>query len=189
MNSNELGKRIKEARIAKKMTQSEVVGSFITRNMLSQIESGNATPSIKTLSYLSKKLELPLDQLMAEDTTSPQELTAPSRDQFSLYADSKLEYQNGHYEKAIQGLEKLLSDQESYRPFVISDECYALLALSCYQMAVKTETGSSAEASSRSVILYAKKAASYSEQGMYANRELNTKCMLLLEELLHHHLN
>ena len=42
MNSEELGKRIKEARLAKKMTQSELVGTFITRNMLSRIESGNA---------------------------------------------------------------------------------------------------------------------------------------------------
>lgn len=49
MNSEELGKRIKEARLAKKMTQSELVGTFITRNMLSRIESGNACPSVKTL--------------------------------------------------------------------------------------------------------------------------------------------
>lgn len=52
MENNTLGKRIKEARLAKKMTQSEVVGDFITRNMLSQIESGSATPSVKTLEYL-----------------------------------------------------------------------------------------------------------------------------------------
>ena len=52
MEKNTLGKRIKEARLSKKMTQSEVVGDFITRNMLSQIESGSATPSLKTLEYL-----------------------------------------------------------------------------------------------------------------------------------------
>ena len=58
MENNTLGKRIKEARLAKKMTQSEVVGDFITRNMLSQIESGSATPSVKTLEYLCKVLEI-----------------------------------------------------------------------------------------------------------------------------------
>ena len=58
MGKNTLGKRIKEARLAKKMTQSEVVGDFITRNMLSQIESGSATPSVKTLEYLCKVLEI-----------------------------------------------------------------------------------------------------------------------------------
>ena len=55
MNSGELGKRIKEARLAKKMTQSELVGTFITRNMLSRIESGNACPSVKTLEYLARR--------------------------------------------------------------------------------------------------------------------------------------
>ena len=59
MNSEELGKRIKEARLAKKMTQSELVGTFITRNMLSRIESGNACPSVKTLEYLAGRLDLP----------------------------------------------------------------------------------------------------------------------------------
>ena len=66
MEKNTLGKRIKEARLAKKMTQSEVVGDFITRNMLSQIESGSATPSVKTLEYLCKVLEKVIDALVTE---------------------------------------------------------------------------------------------------------------------------
>ena len=37
MEKNTLGKRIKEARLAKKMTQSEVVGDFITRNIMSPL--------------------------------------------------------------------------------------------------------------------------------------------------------
>ena len=64
MNSEELGKRIKEARLAKKMTQSELVGTFITRNMLSRIESGNACPSVKTLEYLAGRLDLPAGSLI-----------------------------------------------------------------------------------------------------------------------------
>lgn len=56
MDAHTIGQRIKEARLAKKMTQAEVVGDFITRNMLSQIESGSALPSMKTLAYLSSVL-------------------------------------------------------------------------------------------------------------------------------------
>ena len=67
MNPSLLGKKIKEARLAKKMTQKEVVGNFITRNMLSQIESGNAMPSLKTLKYLSQVLDLP-DLILKEET-------------------------------------------------------------------------------------------------------------------------
>ena len=70
MDNITLGRRIKEARLAKKMTQSEVVGNFITRNMLSQIESGSASPSIKTLEYLSQVLEIPVDQLILSEEKS-----------------------------------------------------------------------------------------------------------------------
>ena len=67
MNSVELGKRIKEARLARKMTQADVVGDFITRNMLSQIESGTANPSVKTLTYLAKVLQLPVNYLLPDE--------------------------------------------------------------------------------------------------------------------------
>ncbi|MCL1823576.1 MAG: helix-turn-helix transcriptional regulator [Oscillospiraceae bacterium] len=65
MNGLLLGKRLKEARLSKKMTQSDVVGGYITRNMLSQIESGAAFPSIRTLEYLSGVLEVPMAELMS----------------------------------------------------------------------------------------------------------------------------
>ena len=67
MGRAELGRRLKEARLARRMTQSEVVGDFITRNMLSQIESGSAMPSVTTLEYLSKRLEIPFEQLMEDE--------------------------------------------------------------------------------------------------------------------------
>ena len=38
------------------MTQKELVGDYITRNMLSKIENDSATPSVRTLEYLAKAL-------------------------------------------------------------------------------------------------------------------------------------
>ena len=67
MNAVKMGKRLREARLAKKMTQAEVVDGFITRNMLSQIESGSATPSMKTLEFLAERLDLSMASLLAED--------------------------------------------------------------------------------------------------------------------------
>lgn len=60
------GKRIKELRIAKGLTQSELCGNFITRNMLSQIESGKASPSISTLEYISDILDVPVGYLIGK---------------------------------------------------------------------------------------------------------------------------
>ena len=77
MNAAELGHVIKEARIAKKMTQSQVVGNFITWNMLSQIENGNALPSLPTLEYLAEVLDLPdiLDFSSSSSNESSRELS------------------------------------------------------------------------------------------------------------------
>ena len=69
MSKQALGQKIKELRLAKKLTQREVVGDFITRNMLSQIESGTATPSVRTLAYLAKVLEVPVSTLLESDET------------------------------------------------------------------------------------------------------------------------
>ena len=62
-----LGEKIKSARLEKHMTQAEVAADKITRNMLSAIESGKATPSLDTLLYIAKKLDVPVYYLISED--------------------------------------------------------------------------------------------------------------------------
>ena len=47
----ELGQRIKAVRLEKGLSQRQLCGSMITRNMLSQIENGSARPSMDTLAY------------------------------------------------------------------------------------------------------------------------------------------
>ncbi len=69
-----LGQKIKEARLERKMTQKEVVGDYITRNMLSKIENDSATPSVKTLEYLAGVLGLPAGYFMS-DTAAGDEVT------------------------------------------------------------------------------------------------------------------
>ena len=62
-----LSEKIKAARKAKQLTQSELCGDKITRNMLSAIEGGKATPSLDTLRYLAEGLSVPLPYLLSED--------------------------------------------------------------------------------------------------------------------------
>ncbi len=61
-----LGQKIKAIRTEKMMTQKELSGSEITRNMLSQIESGSAQPSLSTIIYLAGKLGVPAGYLLSE---------------------------------------------------------------------------------------------------------------------------
>lgn len=62
----EIGKKIKRLRTEKLITQSELVGDEITRNMLSRIENGAALPSLGTVVYLAKKLGVPAGYLLSE---------------------------------------------------------------------------------------------------------------------------
>ncbi len=65
-----LGEKIKKARISQKITQKELAGDKITRNMLSQIENGKATPSLETLNYVADALKLPLAYFFSENDDS-----------------------------------------------------------------------------------------------------------------------
>ena len=61
-----IGKRIRELRISKLMTQADLAGDRITRNMLSCIENGSANPSLSTIVYIAGRLGVPAGFLLAE---------------------------------------------------------------------------------------------------------------------------
>ena len=62
-----IGEKIRELRTAKLMTQSELAGTQITRNMLSCIENGTANPSLHTILYIASRLNVPAGFLLAEE--------------------------------------------------------------------------------------------------------------------------
>ncbi len=61
-----IGERIRELRISKLMTQADLAGDRITRNMLSCIENGSANPSLSTIVYIAGRLNVPAGFLLAE---------------------------------------------------------------------------------------------------------------------------
>ena len=66
MIETNIGEKIRKLRQNRKMTQSELAGDQITRNMLSCIENGAALPSLPTVWYLAERLEVPAGFLLAE---------------------------------------------------------------------------------------------------------------------------
>lgn len=62
-----IGEKIRSMRVAKLMTQSELAGNKITRNMLSCIENGSAQPSLSTVVYIAGRLNVPVGFLLAEE--------------------------------------------------------------------------------------------------------------------------
>ncbi len=63
----ELGEKILLARQEAGLSQRQLCGEEITRNMLSQIEHGTARPSMKTLRYLAGRLGKPVGYFLDEE--------------------------------------------------------------------------------------------------------------------------
>ena len=52
----DIGGKLKAARLEAGLSQRQLCGEIITRNMLSQIENGSAQPSMETLCQLAARL-------------------------------------------------------------------------------------------------------------------------------------
>lgn len=171
MNNATLGYKIKEARLAKKMTQSEVVGDFITRNMLSQIESGTAIPSIRTLEYIAKVLDIPLNKLISDDSSDNYR---PEEDDLDLYLQGKSFMVSDNYADAVHALEKRFVPEN---PFY--DEISSLLAKCYYHLAEEEFQNESY----KPALIYANKAADMAGKGLFENRSIKTSALLLLDSI------
>ena len=66
----ELGVKIRMLRKKQGMTQNELAGDRITRNMLSKIENGEALPSLETLFYIAERLGIAPGFLLSEEEDS-----------------------------------------------------------------------------------------------------------------------
>ncbi len=174
MDKKELGRLIKEARLAKKMTQSEVVGSFITRNMLSQIESGSAIPSIKTLQYLSERLDISIHMLSQDEQAEKTSVDEAGGNytQFKLMREAKDNYSAGNYTAAIDSILPFLNDDSVY-----ADELYAIYSMCCLAASKKRDE------SKEQALHYATEAMLYADRGFFASHERKTEALFLVEKL------
>ena len=64
----ELGEKLRQARLRAGLSQRQVCGEEITRNMLSQIEHGVCNPSVSTLCFLARQLGLPVSYFLEEES-------------------------------------------------------------------------------------------------------------------------
>lgn len=171
MNSVELGKRIKEARLARKMTQSDVVGDFITRNMLSQIESGTANPSVKTLTYLAKVLQLPVNYLLPDELETYDTSEETVNADFEALIKMKSAFKREEFIVAAE-----LAEQFVQKESVIYDEANAILARAYLEAAKTCDTP-------REALGYAQKAQNAADKGIFKSREVRTALLVLIDEL------
>lgn len=96
-----LGEKIKAERKRLGLTQNAVAGNFITRNMLSSIESGKVHPSLDTLKYLAETLDLPMGYL-ADD-----EVDLFTFKKTKVIGAIRKAYSEGKYQTCLSMIEKL----------------------------------------------------------------------------------
>jgi len=104
----DLGGRIKAARLEAGLSQRQLCGETITRNMLSQIENGTAKPSMNTLRYLAQRLEKPVSYFLEE-----QAVTLPNRE---CVLQARQAFAHGDAKAARKALEAFREPDEIFSP-------------------------------------------------------------------------
>lgn len=93
----ELGEKLRQARLEAGLSQRQLCGEEITRNMLSLIENGAAKPSMKTLRYLASRLGKSVSFFLEEGT-----VVSPNQEQMLAARQC---YDAGDYAGVISQLE------------------------------------------------------------------------------------
>lgn len=91
-----LGEKLRQCRAEAGLTQKQLCGEEITRNMLSQIENDSAKPSMKTLQYLAKQLGKPVGYFLEEEA-----LISPNQ---AVVAAAREAFDSGSYAAVLDAL-------------------------------------------------------------------------------------
>ena len=112
-----IGEKIKLLRSEKALTQTELAGDHITRNMLSLIESGNAQPSLATVVYIAERLEVSPGYLLADedgDLIYKRNINMPR---------IRAAYSRGEFEICRELCLNVLGDSQDDETYLILAEC------------------------------------------------------------------
>ena len=94
----ELGEKIKQARLEAGLSQRQLCGDAVTRNMLSQIENGSARPSMDTLRYFAARLGKTLSYFLEEDA-----VLSPNQ---QVMRKAREAYDGGNWEAVLETLKE-----------------------------------------------------------------------------------
>lgn len=102
-----LGEKLRQARSEAGLTQRQLCGEEITRNMLSQIENDSARPSMKTLTYLASQLGKPVSYFLEETVA-----VSPNG---ACMAKARAAFDERKYSEVLEALAAFRDPDEIYR--------------------------------------------------------------------------
>ena len=109
-----IGDKIKYYRKLKNMTQAELAGDQITRNMLSRIESDDALPSLPTLLYLSDRLRVPAGYFLSDKAS----LLAYKKEEFMPAI--KHWYSQGNYKEVLRLFKRDFTETDDELAYIVA---------------------------------------------------------------------
>ena len=121
----ELGQRLKQARLEAGLSQRQLCGDVITRNMLSQIENGSARPSMDTLQYLAAQLGKSVGYFLEGVSASTNQ---------NILLDARAAYAAGQFQQVLSILETHQQPDE-----LLDAEVYLLRCLSLISLAEQSD--------------------------------------------------
>lgn len=162
----ELGEKLRQARLEAGLSQRQLCGEEITRNMLSLIENGSAKPSMKTLQYLASRLGKSVSFFLEETA-----VVSPNQ---AVMAAARQLYDNADFPQALEVLKQ-------YRgPDAVYDREMEMLW-------VLIRLDAAEEAIHQGRHLYALELLTHTNVNtVYLREELNRKKLLLLGRLPGH---
>ncbi len=161
-----IGERIRQLRNKRGLTQKELAGEQMTRNMLSLIETGSALPSLASLAYLAEVLEVPVDYFFSSTEEDEGRYI-----KLSLIDGLRQHYQEGRYADCvtqIQAMPASAVDDEVALIGAHAGLCIALESAAAYEL--KTAAG------------HLKNAQEYVQKTVYASEDLR-KAIVYYKEL------
>ena len=158
-----LAEKLKAARLEAGLSQRQLCGDVITRNMLSQIENGAARPSMATLRYLAQRLGKSVSYFLED-----QAVVSPN---LETITQARSAYQEADYAAALAALEDFKEPDDAFGEEKKLLEYLALLGLA-------------RQALSQGKQPYAKKLLQQAGElrGMYITEDLQRSRRLLLGE-------
>ena len=117
-----LGQRIREARLEAGLSQRQLCGDTITRNMLSQIEHDTVQPSVGTLRFLAERLGKQISYFLDEAT-----VTSPNTD---VMASARKCFADKNFSGVLNALEQYREPDKTF-----DQECRLLEAKCCLALA------------------------------------------------------
>jgi len=121
-----LGKKLKEARLERKMTQAALSDGIVTRNMLSRMEHGAVLPSLPVLCAIASRLGVSVGYLIDDHDDG---MSARNRRLLDMISE---EFAAGNYESCLSFCQ-CLTDYEEQRDRISSICRYRLAEEAMYR--------------------------------------------------------